>query len=69
MQNLAILGISVGVLDVALRAEEIAGNLMQDVCDIRNGDEWGIIAMNQHLRDMAPGMAGHFAWLVVIGNM
>ncbi|PTY01860.1 hypothetical protein DB347_25230 [Opitutaceae bacterium EW11] len=69
MQNLALLTMVLSVADVALRADEIAHNLVKHACEAKNGDGWGLIALHQDMQEMAPGMAGHWAWLVAIGNM
>jgi len=69
MQTLAVVAIVVSVADVAMRADTIAHNLMQHACDVKNGDDWGMIALHEDMQDLAPGFAGHIAWLIAIGQM
>lgn len=63
-----VLGL-LAVATTAARAETIARSMMQNACDYKNGDGWGAIALRQDMQDLAPGFAGHMAWLVAIGNM
>jgi hypothetical protein len=38
------------VIGTAARAETIAQNMLQHACDIKNGDEWGAIALHQDMQ-------------------
>jgi RHS repeat-associated protein len=68
MQNLALAAMVLSVVSVAARAETIAHNLMRDACDMKKGDDWAPIALHEDMQELAPGMAGHWAWLVTMGG-
>jgi hypothetical protein len=59
---------AVSVLANAARAESIAQSMVSNACAMKNGDPWGAIGLNQDMQDLAPGLAGHLAWLKVIGE-